>query len=86
MRAYPRDDVVAFLQRTNRGRGRGGRGGRGGTVGRGGANSATGAATNNTIREDVETRTNSPGESHCYNRGSTDGHWPHEYPDLDTEQ
>ena len=51
-----------------------------------GAESTTRASTDNASGEDAELRTNSASESHCYNCGSTDGHWAHECPDLEAEQ
>ena len=94
-RASRNDTGVAFLQR---GGGRGGRGaGRGGQEGRGSGGSKTeGSGTKESgASDDVSTmtgrtggdtaKTNSRGESHCFNCGSP-SHWAYECPQLSGEQ
>ena len=85
MRAQPREDGIAFMQRAGRGCGRG-RGRRGSVGGRGSIDRAVTAVNGNASNGDAEHRTNSAGESHCYNCSSTDGYWAYESPQLDTEQ
>ncbi len=90
-RVNPNNTGVAFLQRG----GQGGRGGRGGSAGRGvkskGGGSNEGTATGNDVstitgRTGSETvKTNSRGESHCFNCGSP-SHWAYECPKLTGEQ
>jgi hypothetical protein len=90
-RGSPNDTGVAFLQHG----GRGSRGGRGGTAGRatkneeGGSSKGTAAGNNaSTItgRTGGEgAKTNSRGESHCFNCGSP-SHWAYECPQLNGEQ
>jgi hypothetical protein len=89
-RASPNDEGVAFLQRGGRGgrgAGRGGRGGRGdksdSTVG---SNAGGDEVSTMTVRTGGDaTKTNSRGESHCFNCGSM-SHWAHECPQLSGEQ
>ena len=94
-RASPNDTGVAFLQR---GGGRGGRGaGRGGQGTQGGGSAKTSAAASSESggNDDVSTmtgrtggdagKTNSKGESHCFNCGSP-SHWAYECPQLTGDQ
>jgi hypothetical protein len=91
-RASPDNTGVAFLQRGGRGRqggcGRHGRGtGRGKGTG-GGADAGGGRSGSNGMSTvtggsggEAAVRTNSRGESHCFNCGATD-HWAYECPQL----
>jgi hypothetical protein len=88
-RASPNNTGVAFLQRG----GRGGRGaGRGGQAGRGdkikvgddgGDSNDVSTITKKT--GESSTKTNSKGESHCFNSGGTT-HWAYKCPQLSGEQ
>ena len=85
------DTGVAFLQRG----GRGGRAGQGGTAGRGAKSEGGGSSEGGIAGDDVSTitgctggeaaKTNSRGESHCFNCGSP-SHWAYECPQLSGEQ
>ena len=85
------DTGVAFLQRG----GRGGRAGRGGTAGCGAKSKGGGSSEGGTAGDNVSTitgctggeaaKTNSRGESHCFNCGSP-SHWAYECPQLRGEQ
>ena len=85
-RASPNDVGVAFLQRG----GRGGRGAQGRGAGRGDKSVGSGSGKDG---DDVSTitgrtnevKTNSKGESHCFNCGGSD-HWAYECPQLTKEQ
>ena len=90
-RASPNDTGVAFLQRGSKGGqggacgGRGGRGGdktEGGSDTRGNGNEVS-TMTNKTGERG--TKTNSNGESHCFDCGAT-SHWAYECPQLCGEQ
>ena len=90
-RGNPNNTGVAFLQRG----GRGSRGGRGGGAGRGakseGGSSSKGTGAGDDVsamtgRTGGETaKTNSRGESHCFNCGSP-SHWAYECPQLSGKQ
>jgi hypothetical protein len=90
-RGNPYDTGVAFLQRG----GRGGRAGRGGAAGRGTKNEGGGSSEGKAVGDNVSTmtgrtggeaaKTNSRGESHCFNCGSP-SHWAYECPQLSGEQ
>ena len=88
-RPSPNDTGVAFLQR-------GGRGGRGaGRGGQGRGDDKSGNTGSGATGDDVsmmtgrtgggESKTNSKGESHCFNCGSP-SHWAYECPQLSNEQ
>ena len=86
-RPSPNNTGVAFLQR-------GGRGGRGaGRGGQGRSNDKSGSTGGGATRGDVsamtghtgESKTNSKGESHCFNCGLP-SHWANECPQLINEQ
>ncbi len=85
--ASPYDTGVAFLQR-------GGRGGRGGQGSQGKARDKKDGTSNGSGGEDVSTmtgklgdgpRTNSKGESHCFNCGAAN-HWAYECPERTGDQ
>ena len=90
-RPSPNDTGVAFLQRA----GRGGKGGRGGAAGQGTKNEGGGPNEGGSGGDDVSAitgrtggdsvKTNSKGESHCFNCGSP-RHWAYECPQLSSEQ
>jgi hypothetical protein len=82
----PNDTGVAFLQRGGRGGGRGGRGGPGGDKA-GGTSVSTGddVSTMTGRSGDGAPRTNSKGESHCFNCGAMT-HWAYECPQPSGEQ
>ncbi len=65
--------------------GGGGRGRGAGRGGRGGRGAATKAPAKETGGEKKEKKTNSSGESHCFNCGSLD-HWARDCPQLKEEQ
>jgi hypothetical protein len=88
-RPNPNDTGVAFLQR-------GGRGGRGaGRGGQGRGDDKSGSTGSGATGDDVstmtgrtgggESKTNSKGESHCFNCGSP-SHWAYKCPQLSNEQ
>ncbi len=86
-RGNPNNTGVAFFQHG----GRGGRGGRGGGAGRGAKSEGGGSGKGTAAGEDVSTmtgrtggkaaKTNSRGESHCFNCSSP-SHWAYECPQL----
>jgi hypothetical protein len=90
-RANPNDTGGVFLQRG----GRGGRGGQGGSAGRGVKSKGGGPSKNTAAGDNVSTmtgrtgsetaKTNSRGESHCFNCRSP-SHWAYECPQLTREQ
>jgi hypothetical protein len=93
-RASPNNTGEAFIQRGGQGgQGRGGRGkgaGRGNTPGSSGADAGGGGGPSNastiTGGPGGDTpKTNSRGESHCYNCRAVD-HWAYECPHLSSEQ
>ena len=90
-RGSPNNRGVAFLQHG----GRGGRGGRGGTAGQATKNKEGGSSKGMAAGNSASTitgrtggegaKTNSRGESHCFNCGSP-SHWAYECPQLSGEQ
>ncbi len=91
-KASPNDMGVAFLQQVGRGGQCAGCGGQGGCgqKNNGSAGTTDGAGANNvsTMTRHMganATRTNSKGESHCFNYGSL-SHWAYECPQLSGKQ
>ena len=87
-RASPDDTGVAFLQQEGRG-GQGGRGARGGQGDKSKGGKTKGGSNNVSTMTGKTSgygaRTNSKGESHCFNCGSP-SHWAYECPQLSREQ
>ena len=87
-RASPNDTGVVFLHRGGQGGARGCRGGRGGDKTKGGSDARGNSNKVSTMTSKTGkggTKTNSKGESHCFNCSAT-SHWVYECPQLSGEQ